>query len=147
MTAPGYTFPYRAKWSTAQIEALEGRINRIRSALTDPVGLSGHQMYIDDGSIANIACHLALAGCDVDEKVALIEYRLRPDEDVMIRDAREWKPKGDFGDEPPPPSSDEVAAQAAELREQMKRQIPPEVLEQVRRDFVREFTAQTKDDQ
>jgi len=31
----GYSFPYRAKWSTTQIEALEGRINRIRSALTD----------------------------------------------------------------------------------------------------------------
>lgn len=141
MTATGYNFPYRAKWSKAQIEALEGRINRIRSALTDPVGLSGHQMYIDDGSIANIACHLALAGCDVHDDVALIEYRLRPDEDVMVRDAREWRPKGEFGDEPPPPSLDEVERQAAELREQMKKQIPPEVLEQLRRDLVREFKA------
>lgn len=141
MTAPGYTFPYRAKWSKTQIEALEGRINRIRGALTDPVGLSGHQMYLDDGSIANIACHLALAGCDVDDGVALIEYRLRPDEDVMVRDAREWRPKGEFGDEPPPPSLDEVEAQAAEWREQMKKQIPPKVLDQLRRDLVREFKA------
>jgi hypothetical protein len=138
----GYTFPYRAKWSKTQIQALEGRINRIRSALTDPVGLSGHQMYLDDGSIANIACHLALAGCDVDDGVALIEYRLRPDEDVMVRDAREWRPKGEFGDEPPPPSLDEVESQAAQWREQMKKNIPPEVLEQVRRDLVREFKAQ-----
>lgn len=142
MTAPGYSFPYRAKWNGQQVKALEGRINRIRAALTDPVGLSGHQMYIDDASIANIACHLALAGCDVDDSVALIEYRLRPDEDVMVRDARVWRPKGDFGDEPPPPSNDEIERQAAELREQMKRQIPPEVLEQVRRDLVREFKAQ-----
>jgi len=98
-------------------------------------------MYIDDGSIANIACHLALAGCDVDDAVALIEYRLRPDDDVMVRDAREWRPKGEFGDEPPPPSLADVEARAAEMREQMKRQIPPEVLEQVRRDIVREFKA------
>lgn len=141
MTADGYSFPYRAKWSTTQVQALEGRINRIRAALTDPVGLSGHQMYIDDGSIANIACHLALAGCDVDESVALIEYRLRPDDDVMIRDAREWRPKGEFGNEPPPPPLEEVERQAAELREQMKKQIPPEVLEQYRRDLIREFKA------
>lgn len=142
MTATGYSFPYRAKWTKEQVQALEGRINRIRAALTDPVGLSGHQMYIDDGSIANIACHLALAGGDVDDSVALIEYRLRPDDDVMIRDAREWRPKGEFGDEPPPPSLDEVERQAAEWREQMKKQIPPEVLDQLRRDLVREFKAQ-----
>lgn len=137
MTSP--SFPYRAKWSKEQVAPLEGRIQRIRAALTDPVGLSGHQMYIDDGSIANIASHLALAGCDVHDGDALIEYRLRPDEDVMVRDAREWRPKGEFGDEPPPPSLEEVEAQAAEWREQMKRQIPPEVLEQVRRDLIREF--------
>lgn len=138
-------FPYRARWSREQIEKVDGRIERIRAALTDPVGLSGHQMYIDDGSIANIASHLALAGGDVNEADALIEYRLRPDEDVMIRDAREWRPRGDFGDEPAPPSLEQVAAQAAEWREHMKKQIPPEVLEQVKQDFLREFTAKTKD--
>jgi hypothetical protein len=139
------TFPYRAKWNKEQVAQLEGRIKRIRAALTDPVGLSGHQMYIDDGSIANIATHLALAGGDVNEDVALIEYRLRPDEDVMIRDAREWRPRGEFGDEPPPPSDAEIERQAADLREQMKRQIPPEVLEQVRRDLIREFKARDGD--
>lgn len=138
-------FPYRARWSKDQIKQLEGRIDRIRDALTDPVGLSGHTMYIDDGSIANIASHLALAGCDINPDVALIEYRLRPDEDVMIRDAREWKPKGDFGDEPPPPSREELAEQARLYREQMKAQIPADLLEQVKQDFIREFKNQEGD--
>lgn len=138
-------FPYRARWTKEQINLLEGRIDRIRDALTDPVGLSGHTMYIDDGSIANIASHLALAGGDIHPDAALIEYRLRPDEDVMIRDAREWKPKGDFGDEPPPPSREELAEQARLYREQMKAQIPPDLLEQVKQDFIREFKNQEGD--
>lgn len=138
-------FPYRARWTQAQVDALEGRIERLRDALTDPVGLSGHTMYIDEGSIANIASHLALAGADVRPQDALIEYRLRESDNVMIRDAREWKPRGDFGDEPPPPSRDELAEQARQYREQMKAVIPPDVLEQVKRDFIREYKSTTKD--
>lgn len=133
-------FPYRARWSREQLAIIEQRIHRIRGALTDPVGLSGHQMYIDDASIANIASHLALAGCDIHPDDALIEYRLREDENVMIRDAREWRPKGEFGDEPPPPTDEELAEKSRQFREQMKAQIPPEVLAQVKRDFLRELT-------
>ena len=139
------SLPYRNRWSAEQVADLEGRIERIRDALTDPVGLTGHVMYLDDGSIANIASHLALAGCDINPAVALIEYRLRPDEDVMIRDAREWKPKGEFGDEPQPPSKAELDRQAAERLEEMRRLVPPDLLEQYKQDFIREFKNHAKE--
>lgn len=152
-TAPGInpnTFPYRRKWTQPEIDELIARIEKLRAAMVDMVGPSGVVMYIDAGTIAHIATHLALAGADLypadDDRVYIWPDRL-PDESGIFEALVEWKVKKDHRPPPPPPppDPDQIAADAAAARAQIYKQLKPEVRDRLIADLTREFERETTD--
>ena len=132
MTAPTpHTFPYQGKWTKEQLSEVYERWERIKEALIDPVGPTGLPLGIPFDQVAILSFHLALAGGDVHEDVALIASRIRPAEHGMYADAREWMPKDEL--EPVP---EDAEAKAAELAKSVEsQQITPEVRQALARIF------------
>lgn len=147
MTSPTMlpNFPYDGiKLTVEQRDDLAARIERLRFAMTDMVGLSGHHMALDEGSIANIAGHLALAGCDVDDEKAFIWGRRRTDDNVMFRDQVEWLLKQK--QPPPEPDTDnDAASEAREIKAQIDRTMSAATRVELARIFRDDFNAATQD--
>lgn len=116
-------FPYRLKFTQVEKNELLERIEKFRFILRDGVGLSGHTMSLDEGTIANLAAHLALAGSDVVEEKAYIWGRVRDDENRMFADQVEWLVKKDVP-QPAPEPSENAALEASQIASQMKQLHP-----------------------
>jgi hypothetical protein len=150
MSAPAInpnTFPYLKRFSKREIEELLARIDRLRFILTDPVGPSGVTTYLDDGTIANIAFHAALAGCDThDDERRLIWADVSDDESKMFK-VFNWKLiKDEQPPVPEPPDPDVVAQQAAMAKEQIDTQLPPEVRRALLKTLAKEFERDTTEE-
>ncbi|WP_374159070.1 hypothetical protein ACEWX3_07560 [Mycobacterium sp. G7A2] len=130
MTAPAITpesFPYRRKWTKAQIGEILARHERLADAMTDAVGPVGQALYLPPDMIHILALHLALAGGEVRDELAYIVSRPLPVDrnKLAFADAREWVLKQEY--EPGPPDPNETAAKAKAAADQIKRQLTPEV--------------------
>lgn len=136
-------FPYHRRWTQAELDGVYERFEKIRTVLTDVVGPSGQVIYIDPGTVAILALHAALAGCAVDEEQAFIEYRIRQDEYGLFENVHEWRVKGEFDPLDKPEDPDRAAARAQELREQLRNEVDPKILAELRRQLAEEFTAET----
>lgn len=139
------TFPYLNALSKIEISELLDRVDRLRDAMSDPVGPSGVAMMIDEGSIANLAFHLAMAGGFVDDDKAYIWADVDEDAAGMFR-LINWRLKSEF-DQPPKqdPDPEEVARMAAQAREELDKQLPGPVRDLLIRQIAKEFTADTTD--
>jgi hypothetical protein len=147
VTAPEiniHTFPYRLRWTQELVDEVLTRYEVIKDALTDIVGPSGQRMYVDPSITAIQALHLALAGGTLDEDLALIESRLRPDRYNMFEHLREWRARGEFDDDDPPVTSEEIKARAEQLRKEMREQVDPDVLDALESTIADEFNTDIK---
>lgn len=145
-----HTFPYLKRFDQDELDDLFERIDAFRAALTDPVGPSGVKYFIDDGTIANIAFHLAMVGARiVDDEHAYIWADIRDDPEQIFQGYVTWRLKKDH--EPPPPKPAEpadpveVARQAAAARELIDRQLAPAVRKLLIANLAKEFTHDTTD--
>lgn len=149
MTAPEinvHTFPYRLRWTQELVDEVLTRYEIIKDTLTDIVGPSGQRMYVDPSITAIQALHLALAGTTIDEDLALIESRLRPDRYNMFEHLREWRAKGEFDDDDEPVTREEIEARAEQLRKEMREQVDPDVLDALEDKIATEFRSDMKRD-
>lgn len=141
------TFPYRRKWTQAELDGVYDRFEKIRDVLTDAVGPTGQTVYIDPGIVAILALHASLAGTDVHEDQAFIESRVRPDASGMFANTIEWRVKGEFGPDDPPTPKAEIDAKAEQVRREMREQVDPEVLAALYAKIGEEFLAETRANQ
>lgn len=135
-------FPYKdLRLSEAQAVELADRIDSLREALTDAVGLSGHLLQMDDASVANIASHLALAGARVvDDELAYIwGRRAAPDSTGMWRVEIEWLLKQKHTPVPQPKTD---ADEAARIRAELIATVPAGILDALREQLIVEATAE-----
>ena len=142
------TFPYHRKWTTAETDELIERIDRLREVMVDMVGPSGVQMWLDPGSVANIAAHLALAGADVNDEQAYIWAERQADDVSMMQDTYVWHVKSDVEPpEPEPVDPELVQRQAEAARAQIRKQLPPEVQKLLIANLAKEFEHDTTEGQ
>ncbi|SCX06024.1 hypothetical protein [Mycolicibacterium fluoranthenivorans] len=139
------TFPYVNAIPKMDLPEFLERVDRLRDAMTDPVGPSGVAMMIDEGSIANLAFHLAMCGHG-DEPPAEKAY-IWPDvdeDDAGMFRLINWRLKSEF-DEPPKRDVDpaEVERLAARAREQLDEQLPGPVRDLLLQQIAKEFTVDT----
>lgn len=148
------TFPYRRKWTREETDELTERIEKLREAMVDMVGPSGAVMYIDAGTIAHIACHLALAGADlypVDDPRTYIWPDRKEDASGIFDSMIEWRvkkdhtPPKDIARPKPELDPDKVAAAAAKARQQIDAQLHPEVKAALIKQMAKEFEHDTTD--
>lgn len=158
MTAPRITpetFPYRRKWTQEQLDEIFSRHVRLVEAMTDAVGPTGQVIYVPPDMLNILALHLALAGGEVQDRLAYIVGKpyVRPAEDdspnrensnqrVYFDDVREWVLRSEY--EPGPPDPDETAAVAKAAAEKIRRQLPPEVMAQLAEIFIEETRKTTQ---
>ena len=124
-------YPYLNKFSQEQTAAALDRKDRLVEAMTDAVGPDGTMIAIPTDMLHILAFHMAFAGCDVINELAMIESRVVPnqanDNDYGLQwsDWREWRAKGEFGttDDDTPSARDE----AQQIAAQMRREFSPEV--------------------
>ncbi len=118
-------YPYLNKFSHEQTAAALDRKDRLVEAMTDAVGPDGTMIAIPTDMLHILAFHMAFAGCDVINELALIESRVVPnqanDNDYGLQwsDWREWRAKGEFGettDDDTPTAAEEAKQIAAQLR-------------------------------
>lgn len=147
MTAPKITpesFPYRLKFTQEQLADVTDRHERLAAAMTDAVGPTGQSIYVPPDLLHFLALHLALAGGDVQDRLAYIVSRPYEPSDVdddtrervQFAGIREWVLKDDY--EPEPADPNETAAIAMAAADKIRRQLPPEVMEQLTQIFVEE---------
>lgn len=118
-------YPYLNKFAPEVVaEALE-RKDRLVELMMDPVGPDGTLINIPVDMLHILAFHLAYAGADAhtDER-RLIESRKRRDDSGMF-EIYQWRPVGEFDDEPEPDSDGED--QAAAIAAQMTSQLSPDL--------------------
>ena len=122
MVLPNY--PYKGKFNAAQVAEALDRKDRIVARLMDPVGPDGTLINIPVDMLHILAFHLAYAGVDThDDDRQLIESRLRRDENAMF-ELYEWRPRGEFIDEPAAPTAEQEAAKVAgDLRSTLTPQV------------------------
>jgi hypothetical protein len=89
----GADFPYRRKFTRAEVAVIYARRERLRDAMRDPVGPAGELFYIPPEAVDVFAVHLALAGADVDTERAFIECQELPDEAGMFENRVIWNVK------------------------------------------------------
>jgi hypothetical protein len=118
-------YPYRGKFSNEQVREALDRKDRLVEAMMDPVGPDGTLINIPVDMLHILAFHLAYAGGDVHtDHRQLIESRLVQDKNAMF-EIYEWRPRGEFG--PQADAQDTTTTEAAELANQMRQQLTPEV--------------------
>ncbi|OKH70824.1 hypothetical protein EB72_24835 [Mycobacterium sp. SWH-M1] len=136
MTAPAITpetFPYRRKWTKAQLAEILDRKDRLVEAMTDAVGPVGQMLMLPLDMLHILALHLSLAGGDVRPELAYIVSRpvqqeendKKSDSVVVFEGLREWVLKSEY--EPAPADPDETTARAQAAADQIRRQLSPEV--------------------
>lgn len=126
-------YPYLNKFTPEQVEAALERKDRLVEAMTDAVGPDGTFINVPPDLLHILAFHMAYAGADVFDDLALIESRIVPnganDNDYGLQwsDFREWRPKGEFGDDPDKPADADAHLQAQQVAAQLRRAATPEV--------------------
>jgi hypothetical protein len=146
MTAPAITvktFPYRRKWTQAQVDEISARKDRLAGAMTDAVGPAGQQLYVDAAHIHILALHLALAGGEVRDELAYITAEIinSPGAPASFH---HWHLKSEYT--PAPPDPDETKRKAAAAAEQIRRQLSPEVRREVAAMMREEYEKATRED-
>lgn len=145
------TFPYLKKFSKEELGDLFERIDRLREHMTDMVGPSGVVTYIDGGTIANIAFHLAMCGHgdEPPAEKALIWPDVQEDEAGIFEGYVTWRLKKEH--EPPPPKPAEpldpeaVEKAAVAARDQINAQLHPQVRKALISQLAKEFEHDTTD--
>lgn len=151
-TAPGInpnTFPYRRKWTQDEIDELTARIEKLREAMVDMVGPSGVLMWIDAGTIAHIATHLALAGADlypIEDDRVYIWPDVQKDTSGIFDSMIEWRVKKDHTPPEPEPVDPEKVRLAAEAaRAEIMSKLSPDVRAVLIPQLAKEFERDTTD--
>ena len=133
-------YPYRDRFTPAQVAEALDRKDRLVELLMDPVGPDGTLINIPVDMMHILAFHLAYAGADTHtDHRQLIESRVRRDETQMW-EVYEWAPRGDFGDQP---ATTEPDSEAASVAAQMRTQLTPEVRAAVAAILADEYRAAT----
>lgn len=126
-------YPYKGKFSPEQVEAALARKDRLVEAMTDAVGPDGTWINIPPDMLHILGFHVAFAGGDVFDDLALIESRevVNPGNDnehgLLWEGLREWRPKGDFHDDPDKPVDADAQLEAQQMAAQLRRQYGPDV--------------------
>lgn len=126
-------YPYLNKFTPEQVEAALERKDRLVEAMTDAIGPDGTWINIPQDMLHILGFHLAYAGADVFDDLALIESRVRENEandnefGLLWEGLREWRPKGEFADDPDKPDDADTQMQARQLAAQFRRQSTPEL--------------------
>lgn len=126
MTMPAITpatFPYRRKWTRAELDDILARKDQLAAAMTDAVGPVGQYLGIPADCLHILALHVALAGGEVRDELAYIVAK--PAKGGMFVDSKEWVLKKEY--KPGPPPADETDAKAEAAADQIRRQLTPEV--------------------
>jgi len=148
-TAPAInpnTFPYRRKWTKAETDELEARITKLRDAMVDMIGPSGVLLYIDAGSIANIATHLALAGADLHDDERQYIWRDASPDELNIFEVVKWHIKQDVPIPPERPATaeqEQVRRQAEQAQRDIYEQLDPQVRKLLIQNLTKEFEHDT----
>lgn len=137
------TFPYRRKWTQAQVDEILARKDKLAAAMTDAVGPVGQQLYIDASHIHILALHLALAGGEVREELAYITAEVINSTGAPA-DFHHWHLKSEY--QPAPPDPDETKRKAAAAADQIRRQLSPEVRREVAAMMREEYEKATRED-
>lgn len=141
------TFPYLKKFTEAELEDLFTRIDILRRDMTDMVGPSGVVYYIDAGTIANVAFHLAMCGHgdEPPEEKALIWPDVQPDQDGIFEGFIDWKLKKEHQQPAKEAEPVDVEKLATAASDQIIRQLPPEVRRALIPKLAAEFARDTSD--
>lgn len=122
-------YPYRNKFTAAQIAEALDRKDRLVELLMDPVGPDGTLINLPVDMMHILAFHLAYAGADTHtDQRQLIESRTRVDQSQMF-EMYEWRPRGEFGDTEPAATDTEAATIAGQMRQQLTPQLRAAVAE------------------
>ena len=122
MVLPNY--PYMNRFTPEQLNEAMDRKDRILETLMDPVGPDGTLINLPIDMLHILAFHQAFAGVDVHtDGRQLIESRVTRDESQMF-ELYQWRPRGDFGDQPAEVDTD---GEAETIAAQMKQQLTPQV--------------------
>ena len=133
-------YPYRDKFTPAQVAEALDRKDRLVDLLMDPVGPDGTLINIPVDMLHILAFHLAYAGADTHTDARqLIESRVVRDEQQMF-EVYEWRPRGEFADSP---AAAEPDTEASSIAAQMKQQLTPEVRAAVAAILADEYSAAT----
>ena len=133
-------YPYKDRFTTAQVAEALDRKDRLVELLMDPVGPDGTLINIPVDMMHILAFHLAYAGADTHTDARqLIESRVVRDQQQMF-EVYEWRPRGDFTDSP---AAAEPDTEAAGIAAQMKNQLTPEVRAAVAAILADEYSAAT----
>lgn len=126
-------YPYQGRFTKEQIDAAMDRKDRLVEAMTDAIGPDGTWINIPPDMLHILGFHVAFAGGDVFDDLALIESREvdNPGNDnehgLLWEGLREWRPKGDFHDDPDKPDDADTRLEAQQMAAQLRRQYGPEV--------------------
>jgi hypothetical protein len=125
-------YPYRGRFSPEQVSAALDRKDRLVEAMTDAIGPDGTWINIPLDMLHILGFHLAFAGAEVFDDLALIESRVREnpgnenEHGLLWENLREWRPKGDFKD-PDKPADADTQMEAQQMAAQLRRQSSPEL--------------------
>ena len=134
-------YPYLGKFTAGQTEEALARKDKLVEIMLDPVGPDGTLINIPMDMLHILAFHMAFAGADVHtDHRQLIESRTRRDESGMF-EMSEWRPRGEFGDEPAPAA--DADGEAAAVAAQMRSQLTPEVRAALATILAEEYAAAT----
>lgn len=136
-------YPYLGKFTPEQTEEALARKDRLVEIMLDPVGPDGTLINIPMDMLHILGFHMALAGGDVHTDYRqLIESRTRRDDTGMF-EMSEWRPRGEFSDEPAPVA--DAGSEAATVAAQMRNQLTPQVRAALATILAEEFAAATSD--
>lgn len=127
-------YPYRGRFTKEQIEAALDRKDRLVEAMTDAIGPDGTWINIPPDMLHILGFHVAFAGGDVFDDLALIESREvenpgnNNEHGLLWEGLREWRPKGDFKDDPDKPSDADARSEAQQMAAELRRHSNPGVL-------------------
>lgn len=127
-------YPYLNKFTPEQVTETMERKDRLVEAMTDAVGPDGTVINIPVDMLHILGFHMAFAGCDQFDDIALIESRVveneANDNDHGLRweNFRAWKPKGEFKDDPDKPDDADAQRQAQQMASELRRHQSPEVI-------------------
>lgn len=126
-------YPYLNKFTPEQVEAAMERKDRLVEAMTDAIGPDGQWITIPADMLHILGFHMAFAGCDQFDDIALIESRLHENTannnefGLLWEGVREWRPKGEFKEDPDKPADADTQLEAQHMAAQLRRQSTPEL--------------------
>lgn len=125
-------YPYKGKIPPEKVSEALDRKDRLVEAMTDAVGPDGTWINMPVDMLHILAFHLAFAGAEVFEDLALIESREIENQGndnnfgLIFEGLREWRVKGDFTDADQPDDA-EVQVKARQLHTELAKHYNPEL--------------------